>query len=250
MLLKGNGICGGRVSGNVLKMPADGVTRSSSVPDCIPVLCGRCDASLAGRVISTFATRSDGLNAFILSSPDADAEKVFRSPGITAVSSFDHALFLDGDRVIVDGESGTVEIENVVEKFVVNCVVMEKDRMLILKRSDRVDSFQGKWSSVTGYVEEGETPVQTAFKELREELSVPAPVLLKQGKPVSTRKGGIAWISHPFLFALGGDRAVKIDWEHTDYRWIDIDELGDYETVPGLAGNLLSLGITSGTATK
>ncbi len=245
MLLKGSSICGGRISGKTVRISSEGEILPPMVPACVPVLCGRCDEAFAKLVLSTFSGGRDSQRGFILCSPDEEAKDVFASSDTAAVSDFDPALFLDGDLVEINGYEGVVKIENVIEKPVVNCVVMKGDMILILKRSDRVGSFQGKWSTVTGYVEEGETPVQAAFKEMREEISVSTPTLLRQGKAVPSRKADTAWISYPFLFSVEEDTEVKIDWEHTDYKWLSLHELTGFETTPGLWRNLSSLGLVA-----
>jgi 8-oxo-dGTP pyrophosphatase MutT (NUDIX family) len=244
--LKGNGISGNRVSGRVLKIPAVSDALPADSGGSVLVLYGDCDAASVRRLLSMFLhNRAEGY-AFIICGQGVDSAGISPSSEITAVSGFDHELFLNGDSVSVNPEEGIVEIENAVERRVVNCVVKAKNTILILKRSERVGSFQGKWSSVTGYVEEGENPVQSAFKEVREEISVPSPALLRQGRPVYTRKGCTVWISYPFLFSIEESTEIRIDWEHTDYRWVTPGELENYDTVPGLSRNLSALGIESG----
>jgi translation initiation factor 2B subunit (eIF-2B alpha/beta/delta family) len=41
------------------------------------------------------------------------------------------------------------------------------------------------------------------------------------------------WIVHPFLFNIY-EQTIRLDWEHTEYRWVDPNELHSYETVPKL----------------
>lgn len=168
--------------------------------------------------------------------------KMVHEDGLTAVCNISSDYFLNGDIVSVDGSSGAVEIENVSAREVVNCMVQSNGKMLILKRSSLVGSFQGKWASVSGYIEENESPYEAALKEIREELSVTSPVLLRRGEAIITRKEGTAWVSHPFLFSV--EEEIRIDWEHTEFRWIDLSELGQYETVPGLRALMQSLGIS------
>jgi len=41
------------------------------------------------------------------------------------------------------------------------------------------------------------------------------------------------WIVDPFLFNVQG-RKIRLDWEHTEYKWVDPNELISYATVPKL----------------
>lgn len=53
---------------------------------------------------------------------------------------------------------------------VVTCVLTDKKgNILILKRSNKVRTYKGLWSGISGYIEENEKPIDTPFKEIREE---------------------------------------------------------------------------------
>ncbi|MDD1769214.1 MAG: DUF126 domain-containing protein [Methanomassiliicoccales archaeon] len=151
---------------------------------------------------------------------------------IPLVDSVDVSLLRSGDRAIVDGTSGTVEVEGVEKKRVVTCILMKEDKFLILKRSGQVGTFRGKWAGVSGYVEAGEEPIQTALKEMSEEVGVDDAGLLRQADSIVVRSGEIVWEIHPFLFKVK-DEKIAIDWEHTELRWITRDELATFDTVPG-----------------
>ena len=46
-------------------------------------------------------------------------------------------------------------------KRVATSILLNRDRILILKRSAAVGSFQHYWSGVSGFVEQGEEPLET-----------------------------------------------------------------------------------------
>lgn len=132
----------------------------------------------------------------------------------------------------------------IVPKRVVTCfIVASGGRLLLLKRSDRVGSFQGRWAGVSGYIEGDEEPLRRAYTEIEEEVGLaPEDVRLVRQGPVLSVKGGEYHV-HPFLFefARGGEPPVRLDWEHTGYRWVRPSELGRYETVPNLVEGLRSV---------
>ena len=123
----------------------------------------------------------------------------------------------------------------------VTCFLRRGGRVLVLKRSQRVGTHKGLWAGVSGYVERGEQPRETALKELREEVSarIGQIRLVREAPPLTFEDPptGRVWTVHPFLFDdLGVD--VRTDWEHTESRWVAPEELGSLETVPCLKETL------------
>jgi translation initiation factor 2B subunit (eIF-2B alpha/beta/delta family)/ADP-ribose pyrophosphatase YjhB (NUDIX family) len=120
---------------------------------------------------------------------------------------------------------------------VVTSFLTADQRILLLRRSDKVGSYRGKWSAVSGYLEGPEEPLTRAVTEIREELGLSSEQihLVRVGGTVRAFDEGIdtVWIIHPFLFEAMS-KAIKLDWENTDYRWVDPAELASYETVPKL----------------
>jgi 8-oxo-dGTP pyrophosphatase MutT (NUDIX family) len=130
---------------------------------------------------------------------------------------------------------------------VVTCFLMRDGAVLILRRSQRVATHRGLWAGVSGYIEPGETPVETAYKELGEEVAaLPKQVRLVREGPVLVMDDpptGTTWAVHPFLFEDLGVEVVT-DWEHVDHRWVRPSQLGEFDTVPGLEETLeAALGI-------
>jgi 8-oxo-dGTP pyrophosphatase MutT (NUDIX family) len=115
------------------------------------------------------------------------------------------------------------------------CTIFIKyeNKILILKRSDKVGTFQGKWAGVSGFIESWEIAEVTALKEIQEETGLGKGDIkfIKKGDPVSVIDGDRHFIVHPFLFESKTPE-IKLDWEHVDYKWIEPGELLKYDTVP------------------
>jgi len=125
-----------------------------------------------------------------------------------------------------------LEYESVVTSF-----LTDDGKVLLLRRSEKVATHRGKWAAVSGYLEGSEDPLQRAQIEIQEELGLSleqvslvraGEVLRAYDEPTKT-----VWIVHPFLFKTWS-RTIKLDWESTEYRWVDPNELGSYDTVPKL----------------
>ena len=219
----------------------------------LSVVTGRAGTSIKGKVFIFPKGRGSTVGSYTLldmkkhgNQPSAiineRAETIVATGAVMAnvpmVDSLDISLFRDGDEVFVDGDLGTVRIENVRESAVVTSIVRHGEKMLILKRSDKVGTNQGKWAGVSGYVEEGETPEQTAPREIREELSIEKFTLVGRAVPMTIRDAMHIWTIFPFLFETASEEVVT-DWEHTEHKWVLPSEVKDYDTVPGF-GRLLA----------
>lgn len=126
---------------------------------------------------------------------------------------------------------------------VVTAFLRHGGKVLLVRRSDRVGSYRGRWAGISGYLEEPDALAQ-ALREIREEtgltedhvrlaatgrtLEVPAPEL------------GVLWVVHPFLFDIEDPGAIRLDWEHLELNWAAPEEVGSYATVPSLAEALAS----------
>ena len=125
------------------------------------------------------------------------------------------------------------------ERHVVTCFLEHKGKIPLLRRSQRVGTYRGRWAGVSGYIEEGNTPYAQVLEEIREEtgLSEEDVQLMKEGQPLEVidEEIGRKWIVHPFRFQVTAPDKIRIDWEHTEMKWVDPTDIARYETVPKLA---------------
>ncbi len=126
------------------------------------------------------------------------------------------------------------------EKRVVTCFLESDGQILILRRSQQVGSYRGRWAGVSGYVET--TPDEQALVEMEEEAGLGREdvILVRKGEllPVEDEKLGVRWLVHPYLFHLRDRDKVRIDWEHKECKWIKPQEIVNYHTVPMLKETL------------
>ena len=126
------------------------------------------------------------------------------------------------------------------EKQVVTCFLAFDGEILILRRSEQVGSYQGKWAGVSGYIET--TADEQALVEIEEETSLCREDLrlIKRGKPlpIKDEKLGVKWVVHPYLFHIKDRGTIKIDWEHKEMKWIEPKDIHNYQTVPMLKETL------------
>lgn len=120
---------------------------------------------------------------------------------------------------------------------IVTCFLEIDDKLLLLRRSDRVGTYKGKWASVSGHIERGEDEFKRALIEIEEETKLKKKdvKLLAKSEPITVTDNNnkVSWKVYPFLFRVLKNN-IRIDWEHTEYRWIEPSELTKYDTVPML----------------
>jgi len=124
---------------------------------------------------------------------------------------------------------------------VVTVFLTHSDKVLVLKRSNKVGTYRGHWAGVSGYLE-SEDPLQQAYTEIAEEvgLSKQDVTLLKAGKPfeIVDNAQDRAWRVHPFLFSVHEPDKIRLDWENIAMRWILPAEIAGLQTVPALRETL------------
>lgn len=127
---------------------------------------------------------------------------------------------------------------------VVTIFVKYKDKILLLKRSDEVRVYQGKWFTVAGYLDELKPLDEKVIEELQEEIGIGKSNIssIHIGKPYKFTDTNVnkTWIAHPVLVTLKDKpRTIKLDWEHTEYKWIKPEEIKNFDTSPKLDESLI-----------
>jgi len=122
---------------------------------------------------------------------------------------------------------------------VVTCFLEHDGKIPLFRRSQRVGTYKGKWAGISGYIKAGNSPLDQALEELREETGLNREdiQLVKEGQPLEVidEQLGRKWIVHPYRFRVLNPEKIVVDWEHTEMKWIDPKDIGKHETVPKLA---------------
>ncbi|HSA76610.1 MAG TPA: NUDIX domain-containing protein [Nitrosarchaeum sp.] len=128
---------------------------------------------------------------------------------------------------------------------IVTSFIKDEQKILILKRSDKVKTMRGLWAGVSGIIEKNETPLTRAKIEIFEETGISEDKikLIKSAEKLrvnSPQYENHEWEIFPFLFEAKNPE-VKLNWENSEYLWIRADELKNYNSVPSLEKVLLNL---------
>ncbi len=128
---------------------------------------------------------------------------------------------------------------------IVTSFIKDNDKFLLLKRSDTVKTMKGLWAGVSGIIENDEEPLRRAKIEIFEELGIPEENIkfLKSASEMkvnSPQYENHEWEIFPFLFEAKNP-IIKLNWENSEYKWITVDEIKNYNTVPSIEKVLFSL---------
>ena len=128
---------------------------------------------------------------------------------------------------------------------IVTSFIRDNDKLLILKRSDKVKSMKGLWAGISGIIENDEEPLTRAKIEIFEEVGITEDKinLIKATEEMrisSPQYKNHEWEIFPFLFEANNPKII-LNWENSDFKWINIKELENYETVPSLQKVLFNL---------
>ncbi|MFQ5761416.1 MAG: NUDIX domain-containing protein [Candidatus Bathyarchaeia archaeon] len=123
-------------------------------------------------------------------------------------------------------------------RHVVTCFLINDERFLILRRSEKVRTMKGRWAGVSGYVEGEEDIDERAFKEVQEETGIDRSALrlVRRGGKVAapdSEEADVLWIVHPYLFETSTSN-VALNWESDGHRWVHSYELTQFDAVPRL----------------
>ena len=121
---------------------------------------------------------------------------------------------------------------------IVTCFLKSGNKILILKRSDKVKSMKSLWAGISGIIENNESPLERTKIEIFEELGIDANEikLLKESakmRIISPQYENHEWEVYPFLFSVENPN-IKLNWENSDYKWVKAEEISNYDTVPSL----------------
>ncbi len=118
--------------------------------------------------------------------------------------------------------------------MVVTSVLKNQSEVLILHRSMKVKTMQLKWAGVSGYLETNEDLLSRALIEIYEETRINKDelILRKIFNQLNVHiHNELMVIIQPFCF-VSNTRKVLLDWEHSDYYWINYNEMDNFDYVP------------------
>ncbi len=127
------------------------------------------------------------------------------------------------------------------EAPVMVCFIKYNNKFLLLERSDKVLAYKNLWSALAGFLDDSKTVEEKAIEEITEELGLKGSdiVQIVEGPTYIFNDENLdrEWERHLVLAEISNPN-ITLDWEHADFKWINPEEVTQYETTPGFAADL------------
>jgi len=137
---------------------------------------------------------------------------------------------------------GRIDYTNAHTAPVLTIFVSYEKKILLLKRSQHVHTYKGKWNTIAGYIDEPRPLKEKIQAELNEEIGLkPSDILsyhLGDSFSFTDENLQITWLVHPVIIQLKNPVKIILDWEHTEYTWIDPKDITTYDLVPNAQNSL------------
>ncbi|SHG67713.1 NUDIX domain-containing protein [Halobaculum gomorrense] len=132
---------------------------------------------------------------------------------------------------------------------VVTAFLRNRGAVLLVRRSDAVSTYRGRWGGISGYVEgDADDALDDALREIREETGIAEGDLspVRRGDPIAVDDEQDSFTVHPFLFDCA-TRRVRPNEELAETEWIQPIAMLERETVPSLWDAYRAVGPTVAT---
>lgn len=122
--------------------------------------------------------------------------------------------------------------------------VKYRDKFLLVKRSDKMLTYQGLWSCLAGFVDDDKTIEEKVIFEIEEELGLRREDIkeIKEGDTYLFVDKNLdrEWIRHMYFVEITNPN-IKLSWEHTELVWIAPEDGKNFETTPGFNEDLAKI---------
>jgi 8-oxo-dGTP pyrophosphatase MutT (NUDIX family) len=115
---------------------------------------------------------------------------------------------------------------------VAGCFVECQGKFLYLQYAMNHRSEGGKWGIPAGKIEEGESLLEGALRELFEETSIKAPDASYLGHLFIRKQGEVEYVFHMFHVCVNQSN-VRLSNEHVDCRWLEIEKIKKLPLISG-----------------
>lgn len=114
--------------------------------------------------------------------------------------------------------------------------VRHEDKILALKRSNKVLAYKGMWSVVAGFLDEVKPIREKIIEELREELNIDekdiSSIHIGKSYEFNDEKIQRIWLRCPVVVDLKTRPEIRLNQENVSYKWVTQEEFKDLSLIP------------------
>jgi ADP-ribose pyrophosphatase YjhB (NUDIX family) len=114
--------------------------------------------------------------------------------------------------------------------------------ILLLKRNAQRRTSPNKWQTPSGFINEGESAEEAVLREVKEETALEG-IIKKSGSVFEVIDEWARWIIIPFLISVKSDKVVIDTREHSEFKWIKVNDILSFECVKGIDEDLKAVGL-------
>jgi 8-oxo-dGTP diphosphatase len=129
---------------------------------------------------------------------------------------------------------GVVKLDN--DERYDDCII------LLLKRNAQRRTSPNKWQTPSGLINEGESAEEAVLREVKEETALDG-IIKKSGSVFEVIDEWARWIIIPFLILVKSDKVVIDTREHSEFRWVKVNDISSFECVKGIEEDLRAVGL-------
>ena len=128
------------------------------------------------------------------------------------------------------------------KQIVVAGIVQYKNKVLLLRRSEKMKNSPNKWCFVTGIVRKGETLEKAVLREIKEETGLKGNIV-GSGKAFEVNDKWGDWLINPFLVSVTKSKVELDQTENIIFEWILPQEIDNYNCVVDIKKDLMNLNL-------
>lgn len=125
-------------------------------------------------------------------------------------------------------------ISDSIQVHIVRISPENKPEYLVIKRSDNSNLYPSVWQVITGWIDNGETAIQTALREVQEETGLnpikicTIPYVASFFNPIRD----LVQFAPVFGMMVDNNAHVKLSVEHSEFKWLNFENCLDFLEFP------------------
>lgn len=133
-------------------------------------------------------------------------------------------------------QPGQVDYTHIRYAPVVNTVVTDGKKLLLVRRSPDMRLYPGVWNGISGFLDDQQSIEEKVLEELKQELAMKPEriVNIQRGVPILQESPDYnkTWLIVPMLVTVTG-RDYKLNWEAQEAEWFTVDAAKKLDLLPG-----------------